>query len=828
MNMNKKQRELSMNSVEAPKRKDGKSDFNAVVKYIRNDLKTGEDVWAIECDSIGTAALEMEAIARLNTRCKDPIYHFILTWPDDEKPTPKQAKEAAEIAIKRLGFDTSGGGNQAVIGLHKDTDNWHLDIAVNKVNQSTLRSHSPEWSRTTMNEACREIEEKQGWSIGKGLAEFGIDESGKKVIQKSDYRNEENKGISSKIQDKERHTGTVSFARYVKETVGPDLKNAIKKDASWKSLHDTLNKFDVKIVERKSGFSIVDKHNPDEHFAAASTAGSFAKGANLTKKIGDFKKNKDHFSQPLFKYNKENEKGVEAIEQAAKVRSPNRKSRVKNKEELSGEKDLSNQFNNEKARRKTEYASAKKAAIKKLSGEKKEAKYGLSELLKEKRATVFEERKNQPEADQKSTKEINAILRGEKIALTTTLNLANKKKDANLKIIWVEKEKEYKKNVTWHQFLSRVSKEKHEHSALAKKLHTRSSFRNQTKRIDEEKTSTLQPAFKSMLIVQIIDIRQIVISASLKKDGYHAKIKDDHIAYGKKYGETDFKDYGHRVIIDNHSDESVRAAVRLAAEKFDVVKSSGSVEFQAKAALAAAELGIKFESDNADIKKIYDDYSKDLEDGIEPDLETKKDAVKSASNSSFDVEHVRYLFNHADISDAKGTKSITKKAGIYSGDTGVDSKAINDETVAFAHRNKQRQIIGFELENANGSWYSKRGQKGIYIANDSDECNRIVIVNSALEAEAASKLDTSSNILYVSTSNSMSKHQVEIIKEMKKDGVTIEAVNMSAINENKLKVEFNDLELSKRDVSFVDEAKSKQREYIKSNAVERDDSRNMR
>mgnify|MGYP000745252473 CR=1 FL=1 len=66
------------------------------------------------------------------------------------------------------------------------------------------------------------------------------------------------------------------------------------------------------------------------------------------------------------------------------------------------------------------------------------------------------------------------------------------------------------------------------------------------------------------------------------------------------------------------------------------------------------------------------------------------------------------------------------------------------------------------------------------------------------------------------------------IKDMKKDGVTIEAVDMKPTNQNKLKVEFSDLELSSREISFVDESKSKQTEYIKSHAIERDDSRGMR
>ena len=320
-----------MNSIEPPKRRDKKSSFKNLVNYVKNELKTGDDKWAINCHSVETAAIEMQSIADENVRCKDAVYHFILTWPEDEQPTTKQANEATETALKRLGFDIGPGGHQALGALHKDTSNYHLHIVVNKIHPCTLRSHRIEWSHTTINEACREIEYKQNWSVGKGLAEIRQDGAGNPIIQKSDYRNPDNLRLSSFIQDKEKHTGTISFARYVKEVVGPELKNVIKQDKTWRAAHQLLDKFNVSLIKNGGGFSIVDKETPKELYAAAGTMGNFAKAANLIKKLGDYQLNTIAFAPVSYKYNKNCDNGMQAVGKITKERSPNRKPRVKNK-----------------------------------------------------------------------------------------------------------------------------------------------------------------------------------------------------------------------------------------------------------------------------------------------------------------------------------------------------------------------------------------------------------------------------------------------------------------------------------------------------------------
>lgn len=74
--------------------------FNDLVGYAtRNALPDSQDVIAtfpdgrqqVRCDkvicetncfSLATASTEMDMVAMQNTRCNDPVYHVILSWPE--------------------------------------------------------------------------------------------------------------------------------------------------------------------------------------------------------------------------------------------------------------------------------------------------------------------------------------------------------------------------------------------------------------------------------------------------------------------------------------------------------------------------------------------------------------------------------------------------------------------------------------------------------------------------------------------------------------------------------------------------------------------------
>ncbi len=82
------------------KRSDGKSNFKALTKYIADAQKTEGQAWNYNTLYPETAAAEMTATAMMNSRVKDPAFHAVISWPEGEKPTPAQAREAGEEALK--------------------------------------------------------------------------------------------------------------------------------------------------------------------------------------------------------------------------------------------------------------------------------------------------------------------------------------------------------------------------------------------------------------------------------------------------------------------------------------------------------------------------------------------------------------------------------------------------------------------------------------------------------------------------------------------------------------------------------------------------------
>lgn len=85
------------------KRRDKKSSFRDLTNYCLGITGHAEGavlhVGLQNLYSPTSASIEMEALATENTRCKDPAFHFILSWRALESPTTQQVDEAVKIAL---------------------------------------------------------------------------------------------------------------------------------------------------------------------------------------------------------------------------------------------------------------------------------------------------------------------------------------------------------------------------------------------------------------------------------------------------------------------------------------------------------------------------------------------------------------------------------------------------------------------------------------------------------------------------------------------------------------------------------------------------------
>ena len=260
------------------KRKDGKSSFRDLVDYASKG-KGEEKVEYVNFQnllSIETAVFEMEALASENKRCKDPVFHLVLSFRETEIPTKEQIDEAVQIALDEHGLKDC----QAVWGLHRNTENRHIHIAVNRIDPETAKAIQPaeNWTFKANERLSRRIELAQGWEIEQSGRHYTVTSDGQ-VVPKSIEKNSP-PALSPKAKDSEAHTAFKSA-----ESIGQEVAAQIIREAkTWEELHRNLANQGIAFEKKGSGavFKIGDT------FIKASVAGRDISLSKLESKLGGY------------------------------------------------------------------------------------------------------------------------------------------------------------------------------------------------------------------------------------------------------------------------------------------------------------------------------------------------------------------------------------------------------------------------------------------------------------------------------------------------------------------------------------------------------------
>lgn len=231
--------------------------FDNILNYTTNrqDKRSSQDKCiAVRCHGVtdlSSAAIEMNAVAARNTRCEDPAFHFVLAWPECEKPPPEDIFEAAEHAIRSLGL----GEHQSVLAIHVNTDNVHCHAAVNRIHPDTFKSRNIEWAHKTIHLAARQSEIKHGWSHESGL--YIVESNGqnnKSIILNPDHDHanrrphcDEEPKILPTWHDPD------SLDSWLKSDVTKALKHALPTLTNWYALHAWLASHGITLTDSGGG-----------------------------------------------------------------------------------------------------------------------------------------------------------------------------------------------------------------------------------------------------------------------------------------------------------------------------------------------------------------------------------------------------------------------------------------------------------------------------------------------------------------------------------------------------------------------------------------------
>lgn len=238
-----------MIAVVGERRNDGKSCFRNLISYIaasdnaEKTLYTNSRGFDFKLNSAAEIAKEMEYTAALNKRVKDAVFHGILSFREGEEPSAEQIDEAVNIYLAEMGLE----GCQCFYGAHRNTQNLHIHLCVNRVDPVSLKAIDPAgglWKKAD-ERAARRIELAQGWEIERSGVFYEVVDG--EIYERASKRRI--KSLSGKAKDFENAASAKSAERVARERCAAILFNA----QSWKEVHESLAEKGCRIERKGSG-----------------------------------------------------------------------------------------------------------------------------------------------------------------------------------------------------------------------------------------------------------------------------------------------------------------------------------------------------------------------------------------------------------------------------------------------------------------------------------------------------------------------------------------------------------------------------------------------
>ncbi|WP_086381916.1 TraI/MobA(P) family conjugative relaxase [Caballeronia sordidicola] len=228
---------------------------NGLAGYIASPEKSNADEKCVYqgsrgfiTDGLEAQKAEMLALAQEAVRSRDPINHYVMSWKENEQPSPAQVEEAIGIFLKEMGLED----HQAIYGLHADTANLHLHVMVNRVHPDSLKVIKPNrgFDIEAAHRAIARIEHVQGWERERHgryqMLDTGEVERGRESVRLSVDRPRQPEQAK---RDMEERTGEKSAERIAIEEAAPVLKEA----TNWAEVHRRLAEKGIRYEKVGSG-----------------------------------------------------------------------------------------------------------------------------------------------------------------------------------------------------------------------------------------------------------------------------------------------------------------------------------------------------------------------------------------------------------------------------------------------------------------------------------------------------------------------------------------------------------------------------------------------
>ncbi|HGW4499646.1 TPA: TraI/MobA(P) family conjugative relaxase [Pseudomonas aeruginosa] len=276
--------------AEATSREDQSDGFDDIEEVaLLGDVQRRKSRGGVSCQhnclALETAPFEMLAVAEANPRVKDPMYHVIISWPASEKPTDAQAFESGVYAMEAVGM----AGHQYVFAIHRDTDNVHLHMAVNRVNPDTLKAVYPDRDFYKLDRAMRELELRFGFSHDNGPYAVHV-RNGIPVVDWAQSKPQTKGKMPSAAADMEQLGLQESLFSYARGTPRKAIAELLARPGlSWAQLHERMAAYGLELRRKGRGLAVyVISDDDDVTPIKASDMHEELSHSRLVKRLGEF------------------------------------------------------------------------------------------------------------------------------------------------------------------------------------------------------------------------------------------------------------------------------------------------------------------------------------------------------------------------------------------------------------------------------------------------------------------------------------------------------------------------------------------------------------
>ena len=551
---------------------------------------------ALQCESSEDACR-----ARPASRFKgNPVYHVSINWIEGEHPSREQAERACQHVMAELGC----ADHQAAWAIHRDTDNDHVHLVVNRVHPERLTVWSPPFRKDyfILDKCMRELEIEFGHGRANGPFITLDSEQGPEIVRMSRAERrargllKESTPGAPRLTDAatraEKGLGAgLSFQSWVAGTPARDLKAVLERSgaghrhgATWQDVHAALARHGVRIETKGSGMVVTVRLRDGRVLAAkASQLGRFASKAELEKRLGPFtppdparalrpperaRTYEAALEQALIDVDRDQPRGTdERMDREPNRRAGQRADRAREREALHAT--YKEEQVMARVRRRDERAA--------LTGRHRTERADLRKLIREERQAARSKARKEG-MDPRMALALHAKRAAER---TEALQKRQATERAALRTLPPAE--------AWRQWLiERAAAGDSAAEAALRGIRYRERRKAKRDAFEGTDDEALAPRLTVAALTADLDARRHLIT------------------YRGADGAAKFVDFGQRIEMRDRTADSLEAALRIAAEKYGGrVSIQGSGEFRERAARLATRIGVRVSDE--DLRSIVTD-----------------------------------------------------------------------------------------------------------------------------------------------------------------------------------------------------------------------------